>query len=123
MNAAGDRFFASVSLARPEEQLHPSITALVREVRRSKSMRQLAKSATFQLRHLVDISAFEFFLNGAAMAAAEYGVDPLTWLEARVQEIKREQELSREEQASLKEQMHLLANAATQASIPEEVHS
>jgi hypothetical protein len=115
--SAGNRFFSSVPLACAEEQPHPAITALIREVRRSKSMRQLAKSAAFQLRHLVDVAAFEYFLNGAAMAAAEQGVDPHGWLEARVRELKQEQETSREEQARINERTHSPQDAAVQTSI------
>lgn len=110
MISAGNRFFSSVPLARPEEPLRPDMVAWIAEVRASKPVRTLAKSAAFQLRYLVDVAAVEDFLNSAAIASAELGVDPRVWLQARVEEIKREQVISREEHSRITARIGSLAH-------------
>jgi hypothetical protein len=110
VNSAGNRFFSSVPLVRPEEPLCPEMVAWIAEVRASKPVRVLAKSAAFQLRYLVDVAAFEDLLNSAAMASAELGVDPRVWLQARIEEIKREQVISREEHSRITARIGSLAH-------------
>lgn len=102
MSSHGKRFFTPLSFELLEAHLHPATVACVSEIRSSKAARALAKSAAYQLRHLVDVSAFEHFLNSAAMASVEHGVDPRAWLAARVHELKLEQEISRDEQSRMR---------------------
>lgn len=101
MISLADRNFAPVLLGsvRPDEP-HPELTASALTIRRDKRLRRLAKSAAYQLRHLGDMAAVEFFLSRAALAS-NGGADPAAWLEAQVQNIKLEQSLTREEHSRM----------------------
>ncbi|MDQ0591005.1 hypothetical protein [Variovorax paradoxus] len=99
MNAAEGRRFARVVLGAPEaDEPHPSVVAETLAVRRDKRLRGLAKRATYQLRYLIDVAAFEHFLSRAALVALE-GENPAAWLEAQARDICQEQALTRDEHA------------------------
>lgn len=102
MSVAGvDRYFPCVLLgATGEDQPRPWVIADVQAARRDKRLRSLAKSATHQLRYLIDIAALESFLSRAALVAVK-SESPAAWIEAQVQVIKAEQEATRVEHARM----------------------
>lgn len=101
MSVAKARYFPCVPLgATGADEPHAWVIADVQAARRNKRLRSLAKSASHQLRNLIDAAAFESFLCRAALVAME-GADPAAWIEAQVRAIADELAATRAEHARI----------------------
>jgi hypothetical protein len=113
VNRFSGRRFEPVVLGIDGPEPHPDLAALLLLVRAEKRVRALARSAAAQHRHLCDMTAFESYLSRAALASIEEQIDPTTWLEQQLCDIRQEQSETREEHARMMMRIAALANSGT----------